>query len=185
MSTSAWRALAVTLLIAGALSGCGTSPTTPGNPQSQDQSGVLTTMGMEPSFTDDGLYQATTQPPLSSARPAAESFGVQAPITPLDYWRTFSHVTTSYAFAFSDTDSTGHPLWAMVTIHRHLLGSFNILHAVAGDSTQADPDNIIHKPTDEMWTRNLLFHRFTPDSAGAGPEWRLVAASGVEVTQNL
>lgn len=174
--------LAVVLaLVAGALAGCGKSPTAPSNLQSTDQAAVAATLTLVPSLTDDGLYQDPSPPPLSSVRPVAGDFGAQALIHPITYWRTFTSVTSQYSFAFSDTDSTGHPLWAMVTIHRHLLGDFNILQSVAGDSTSPDSTNIIHKPMDEMWLRNLLLRRVHRDSTG--DEWRLAAASGVRVTQ--
>jgi hypothetical protein len=175
--------LAVVLaLTAGAMTGCGKSPTAPSNSQSADQAGVTNTMSAEPTLIDDGLYTATTMPPLSSVQQNPNNFSAQALIHPLDYWRTFSSISSAYTFAFSDTDSTGHPQWVLVTIHRHLLGNFNILQSIPADSTHPDSSHVIHKPMDEMWTRNLLIRRFAQDSAHV--EWRLAGVSGVKITQS-
>ena len=182
MQTSTLGRAIVVFAMAAALSGCSKSPVAPSNSQSFETASVTATMATQTSFTDDGLYQASVTAPLTSAKRSIGPSSVEAAIHPLDYWRTFTNVTSAYSFAFSDTDTTGRPLWAMVTIDRNLLGRFNILQSVPGDSTHPDSANIIHKPMDESWTRNLLFHRFTHDSVGAGPAWRLVAASGVKVT---
>ena len=182
--TITWTRIAVVAAAIAVLAGCGSSPNGPGSMQSAEQASVTSTMVTQTSFMDDGMYDSTTMPPLTSAHPVTPGgFAVQSPIDPLDYWRTFTHVTTWYSFAFSDTDSTGRPRWARVTVNRHLLGRFNILQSLPGDSATGDSMNVIHKPMDEMWVRNLLLHRFQGDSAGAGPDWRLVGASGVKVSQ--
>jgi hypothetical protein len=168
-------------LVAGALTGCGKNPAAPGNSQGTDQNQTVSASNAAPTLTDDGLYTSSTPPPLSSMRPVTGDFGVLALIHPLDYWRTFSSMHTTYSFAFSDTDSTGHPRAAMVTVNRHLLGNFNILQSIPADSTHADSLHIIHKPMDETWLRNLLLHRDLRDSTHG--EWELAAVSGVQVTQ--
>jgi len=49
-----------------------------------------------------------------------------AAIHPLRYWRTIRSVDRSFEFAFADTDSTGHPTTAVVTIRKRLLGEAGV-----------------------------------------------------------
>jgi hypothetical protein len=183
--------LALTLalaLAAGALSGCGrNNPAAPGPSQSVDQAEVAYELARQPQVVDDQLADSPDQTSLDG--PA----GAAALIHPLTYWRTITRVDRSFVFAFADTDSTGRPTTAVVTVLKNLHGSFNILTGVpGGDGTPLDSANhVIRKPLDDRWVRRVLLKRVPPDPAAgmdAGDpgrdarRWRVAATSGVKVT---
>lgn len=183
------------LLAAGLLAGCSkknpTSPlgTSPGA-ISSNQTQVMSTIAAAPSAIEDGLADA------SDATSYDGQLGSLSAIEPFTFWRTITGRQRSFEIAFSDTDATGQPTTAIVTIHKHLTGRFNILVGVPGtDGTPMDsvPD-VIHKPLDDEWVRRVMLKRINPMTgmAGSAPDsegeddhenrWRVAAVSGVEVT---
>lgn len=179
MSTPHRLTLALAL-VAGLLAGCGrntvSGPAASGS--SQDQSAVTSVLAQSPSAVEDGEFESNEPTPIDGTAPA----GAYAAIAPLRYWRTITHVDRRFEFAFADTDSTGHPTTAVVTVLKHLTGTFNILVGVPGsDSAGIDSAfNVIHKPLDDRWVRRILLKRLrTVDGAA---RWRIVATSGVKVT---
>src|SRR5262249_52751827 len=85
--------------------------------------------------------------------------------------------------AFADTDSTGHPTTAVVTIRKQLTGRFNILVGVPGsDTTGLDSTTrVVHKPLEDHWVRRVLLKRVAV-AEDDRPRWRFAATSGVKVT---
>src|SRR5262249_58506264 len=82
------------------------------------------------------------------------------------FWRSIRNVERTFEFAFSDTDTTGHPTTAIMTIHKTLTGSFNIQ---VEDTTGGFNRSVIHKPLEDHWVRKLLFKRVrTTHSGGDG-----------------
>ena len=122
----------VMVLVAGCgKSGSSLSPLSGGTPGSIDQTQVNQTLALHPEALDDGgLWSDPSQTSLPSGS-GATSASIATAIRPLFFWRHITHADRSFEFAFSDTDSTGRPTRALVTVLRTLSGDFNI---VVGDS---------------------------------------------------
>jgi hypothetical protein len=156
--------LAFALAVA-VLAGCGKNNLTPpGGSASNDQSAASAAVAREPGVVDDGLSDSPDQTSLNA--PA----GAAALINPLTYWRTITNVDRTFEFAFSDTDSTGKPTTAIVTIRKTLTGRFNILAGVPGtDGTPIDSTvKIVHKPLEDHWVRRILLKRVQGGGRGRG-----------------
>ncbi len=171
--------LAASLLaLTGLLAGCSknssiTDPARTNPPASSaEQAKVASTLASEPTLVEDGLMESADVTSFGALP------GTFAAIQPLRFWRRITDVQRSYQFAFSDTDSTGRPTRAVVTVNKLLTGTFNIATAVPGDS---DSVVVIHKPLSDRWVRRILLRR-VPSWRDDGPEWRIVATSGVQVT---
>ena len=178
---------ALVLLVAGLLSGCGNNGVS--NPVStgatDDQTQAQTELASNPTVVEDGVSDSQSQSSMDG--------GGFAAIHPLNYWRTITRRDRTFEFAFSDTDTTGHPTRAIVTIRTHLVGRLNILAGDPGtDGTPIDSTrHVLHKPIDEVRVRRVLLRRL-PDAlwAAAGtaasidtrPRWRVAAVSGVQVS---
>lgn len=181
-------ALTFPLLIA-LLAGCSRQGTVnaPGDPAagaSQDQAEVASTVASNPSYVDDELSESPDPTSVNTAGAAGAEAGplsVQTAIRPLTFWRDIRDVERRFEFAFSDTDSTGRPTTAVVTVHKLFRGSFNIL--VADEVAEGSPPeaHVIHKPLVDRWVRRLLLKRVRlPESDRRA--WRIVATSGVKIT---
>ncbi|MBI1797378.1 MAG: hypothetical protein HY076_00455 [Candidatus Eisenbacteria bacterium] len=179
-------ALTVPLLLAILLTGCSkqTTPVTPAgagaaNPQGQ----VASVMSDNPTLIDDDASEPT-DPTSASATPAeiSATAGTSAAIRPLTFWRTIRDVERRFEFAFSDTDSTGQPTRAVVTIHKYFTGSFNILVADSVGEGSPPAAHVIHKPLADHWVRRILLRRVFLADEGERPVWRIVATSGVRIT---
>ncbi len=199
------RASLLLLLAVGALSGCSrnnalTTPASSGMTTPQAQ--VMTEMTQQPGVIEDGISDSEAEMSSSTGT------GGLAAIQPLTFWRRFRAHERTFEFAFSDTDSTGQPTRAIVTIRTHLTGTFNILAAATNDTTRgtsamigvgvglsAESDStrhVIHKPLDETRVRRVLLRRAklprdVPMDADCDHDstrvrWRLAAVSGVKVT---
>ncbi len=197
------------LLAAAALSGCSSkNPTSSPGPSgmtgsSSMQTQIVTEMTQMPGVIEDGI--SNSQLDLSSG-----TGGALAAITPFGYWRTFDRATPTFSFAYSDTDSTGLPTRAVVTITTHLTG---LLHIRAGaappDTTPSSPglgigvglgsehDSTLHivtKPLGEMRLRIVDLRRARlphdmdresdDDHDSTRVRWRLAGFSGVKVTSD-
>jgi len=194
------------LVVLGALlTGCGKSsvnaPVSNSSFRTAAQARMAGIMASAPQVVEDGQFESGETATLGSGRP-----GAFAAITPLHFWRHITHVDRSFEFAFSDTDSTGKPTKAMVTVNKVLTGTFNI--ATASETT---PDSVVvvQKALEDHWERKLMFvripHEHDGDDDGEGDhmvgstmamhdtsddhegddedeDWRLVGTSGVQVT---
>jgi len=175
---------AASLLAAiGLIAGCGkstvNSPASSDTP-SLDQAQVASVVAIEPEVVEDGQFESAE---ITSLGAGPGTTGALAAINPLRFWRVITSVERRFEFAFADSDSTGRPTTAVVTVHKLLAGRFNILTGVPGDDS-ATPDSllsVIHKPLADHWVRRVLLKRLpAPDSARG--VWRVVATSGVKVT---
>jgi hypothetical protein len=179
--------LATSLLAAiGLNAGCGkstvNSPASTSDIPSLDQAQVASVVAIEPEVVEDGQFESAEITSLGTgANPGAT--GALAAINPLRFWRVITSVERSFEFAFADSDSTGRPTTAIVTVHKSLAGNFNILTGVpGGDSTAIDPSlSVIRKPLADRWVRRILLKR-VPAADSAGRAWRVVATSAARVT---
>ncbi len=169
-------------LLAGVLSGCGLNKAAaPGQTTGTEQAQVSDAMATTPGIVDDGVFGGSDQ---TSANATTGGAPTSSLIHPLRYWRRITRVVPSFEFAFSDSDSTGHPTTALVTIHKNFSGWFNIMTGdSASEITPADSSvHVVHKPLEDNWTRRVLLKReASPDSAREHAGWRVAAWSGVNV----
>lgn len=161
-------------LLAALAAGCGrTSATQPESsavtPTAQDVSQVNDALASSTPYVEEGEYESNDPSELEPGP------GLSAQPRRL-WWRTIRSVTRRFDTQFADPDSSGRPTTAFVTVHKRLLGTFNVL---MGDSASA-PDSLVRKPLDDRWERRLVFRRILADSAGRA-RWRLAGTSGVEV----
>lgn len=182
--------VAILLVSTVLMAGCGKkSPTAPKMNASVDMSvaeaRISAVIAQQPEVVEDGQFQTS------------DSSVTLAGVRPLRFWRRITHVDRTVEFAFSDTDTTGKPTVAIVTVRKLLSGQFNIVARVP-DSTGTDSTtSLIHKPLADEWVRRLLFRRVPHhdfhrgwgdhrDHDGADDDstedWRLVGTSGVQVT---
>ena len=203
MQARSLRSTVTLAALAAILAGCGkTNPmsvnggSTSGSPA--DQAAVTGAIAATTTLVDDGLMEAADQA-LFSATPA----GTATAIRPLHYWRRITSVKRLYSFAFSDTDTTGRPTRAVVTVKKVLAGTFNIaFDATPNDTLLLDSVAVVHKPLNDLWTRQILLRRVHRDFEGdmvlgSGPEdgedpgsedghhhrddWKVAGVSGVDV----
>ena len=196
--------LLLAALAAALLSGCGKKNPTALNGVSSsgtDQAAVTGAVAATTNLVDDGLMEANDQALFSAAPPGAASA-----VRPLRYWRRITDVRRSFSFAFSDTDTTGRPTRAVVTVHKELSGTFNLVFdATPADTMLFDTVGVVHKPLSDLWVRQILLRRVhrMPDGdmvLGSGPEdgddhdggdgdghrhfrdeWKVAGISGVDV----
>jgi hypothetical protein len=175
--TRSLRTSLALLFLGGALAGCGKNTTSPvGSTNQVEQDAIVAELAApgNAALLEDGISDDEATVGLGSAP------GVAA-IHPLTYWRLFRTRDRNFEFAFGDTDSTGRPARAIVTIRSRLTGTFNILTGPA-HGLSAGPDSTrIHKPLDDLRVRRVLLRRV------AGPHdarvrWRVAATSGVRVS---
>ena len=175
------------VLAAGLVAGCGTHPgdrlaptgSSTGGPD--DQSEVSNAMASAPDLVEDGQFESADPTTLGGADPSR-----LAAIHPLYFFRNITSVERRSEFAFADTDSTGRPTTAIVTVHKLLGGTFNI---AAGPAVEGVRDTsqvrIVRKRLADHWVRRILLKRVPPPPTTAElsrPRWRVAASSGVEVT---
>jgi hypothetical protein len=172
----------------GILYGCGKSNLAGPGGSGTDQAAVAGQLSRNPQFMDEEVSQSEDNAPLAASVSGSGGASAEAAITPINFWRHITHVDKTFEFAFSDSDATGHPTTAIVTVHKHLTGTFNILIA--------PPDSVfgrhvIKKPLDENWTRRILLkrvrdaHQRDDDQDDNDDDaWRVVSFSGVDVKSN-
>lgn len=147
-----------------------------------NQAEVTATLAAEPDLVEDGIAEDPMQTTIDGGAPA----GATVAIHPLTFWRHIDRVTRTFDFAFADTDSTGQPTTAHVTVRKQLVGTFNILTGPVEPTSTPPPSDslkVVHKPLEDHWVRNLLLKR-VPGDAGddRSTRWRVTATSGVQVT---
>ena len=161
-----------------ALAGCGKttqslqSTAAPGAPAGSDQAQVSSVVESHPEYVNEDVWQTDQESALDGT-------GGFAAIRPLRFWRTIRNVERTVDTQFGAPDSNGRPTLALVTIHKHLQGSFNIL---AGAPDPADTSrSLVHKPLADEWTRKLVLMRLPTLGDDGRGRWHMVGTSGVEV----
>lgn len=175
----------LTLICAAVLiSGCGRSsaplsPGASGSSSGTDQAQVSSAMASTPELIEDQVYESPEETSIGGGAP-----GSTALIHPLRFWRHITDVRRTFEFAFSDTDSTGRPTRALVTIRKVMRGTFNIATDLAPeDSLPPDTSTIgiVRKRLADLWERHVLLRRVRDDGTGE-PQWKVAGISGVKVT---
>lgn len=182
------------LVLIAALAGCskksGEAPNAVTNPggssggAQMNEAEVTAALAAEPDLVEDGLAEDPMETSIDSGTPA----GATAAIRPLTFWRRIDPTRSkrTFEFVFADSDSTGQPTTAHVTVRRLLVGTFNILAGPIEPSATLPPRdslNVVHKPLEDHWVRHLLLKRVrSGDEADPRVRWRVAATSGVQVT---
>jgi len=172
------QSLATMLFVVGALAGCGKSSTTTGPSANggatpADQAAVSAAIADNAGYIDEDAFATSEETALGGGAGFAA-------IRPLRFWRSIESVDRRIVTDYSQPDSLGRPTFALVTIHKHLLGKFNIL---AGAFDENDTTRtLVRKPLDDRWVRRMALQRVRIDSTGDRQVWRVVGVSGVEVT---
>lgn len=193
------------LLAAGLIAGCGRSvdpvapaATTSGN---QDEAAVTDVLAQLPELAEDDLYLSDEETELGIAAEAAlgrPGASPAAAIRPWRYWRHIVDVDRRFEFEFFAPDSNGDPTRALVTIHKSLKGTFNILTptpapddtaqgdgaALAGyggdDPPHRDDLRLVSKRLHDHWVRRVALVRVEARNSDRHL-WRIAGTSGVSV----
>ena len=190
MNRSMLRVYALALVVAG-LTSCsqtGTPVSSSGGGWSAEQASVSSTLSITPELIDDGQMESEDVG-LVNAGPAPD--GALAAIRPYRFWRTIDRIERRFEFAFADSDSAGLPTTAVVTVHKVLRGSFNIVAGAPGeDGAPGDTSRrLVRKRLLDYWTRRVLLKRVErPNTEGEGEpsvRWRVAATSAVKVRSAL
>jgi hypothetical protein len=118
----------------------------------------------------------------TSGETEAVTAGTSAAIDPLFFWRDIRRVQRWYEVAFADTDSTGQPATAVITVHKRLAGSFNIVVGEGGAEGNPVDGHVVRKPLRDHWVRRVLLKRVANIDGRERRPWRVAAVSGVEIT---
>lgn len=168
------RNAALGLLALGLLAGCSRdgAVTAPGTDAAQDRVEIAAALAAAPETVDETLFEAADVAEMGAPE------GALAAVHPLRFWRRIDSVERRFEYAFADTDSTGRPTRAIVTVHRRMRGVFHLLAAtVTDDDTSA---RVVRKPLEDHAVRRIALHRVRrPDRDR--PVWRVAATSGVEI----
>jgi hypothetical protein len=172
LRASAW----VSLFALAFLAGCSDTGTNPVSTPSTDQALISAVVTLAPSLVQDGLMNSSAQTALAPALQRAGSATV-TPIDPVTFWRDVQTATHDFSIAFADTDDTGYPTTAVVTVSWDFAGTLNIVETGGG------LDHPIQKPFSDHWVRNVLMKRLPSNMDGIGHhDWRIAGISGVDVT---
>ena len=174
-------------LLAAPLAGCSSQNNVNGpggsTGASVDQAEVSSVMAENPTLVNDDVSESSGQVALNAATITGgdQALGALAAVQPLYFWRDIRSIRRSFDFDFREPDSTGRPAMAVVTIHRHMEGSFNVVVADAVAEGSPPASHVIHKPLVDNAVRRLLLRRVRlPESSRR--VWRVVATSGVKIT---
>ena len=181
-SATALAVVTAVLLVAG----CSDNSVNPTAQPSSDQALIQGTLAAEAQFLDDGYFDASTTtnlaPSFRGALSAAGAAAVtDAPLDPFFFWRQIAHRTLTYQFAFADTDTTGLPTTAFVTVKRTFTGTFNIVPRDPSHPDLPDTETVYRKPLIDHWVRYFRLKRILVSGMDR-PVWRLAGASAIEVT---
>lgn len=168
--------LSLMTLAAFALAGCGKSTdavqaTSGGGAiAGSDAAQVSAVVDNNPQYADEDVFSTDQVGTFDGAAGFAA-------VRPLRFWRQITNVERSRDIEFGTPDADGRPTMALVTLHRHLTGTF---HLLAGSTDPADTSRTrISKPLDDQWTRRMLLQRVKLPNDSL--RWRLVGTSGAEV----
>lgn len=196
---STWKMSLTVLLATGLLSGCGAQNHVTGSDQPsggaslEDQAEVSAQLSGNPDMVDESVFEAGLEAEVDGEMgPAIGGPGgiggdpqvgggrdsLRRP--PLRFWRRITDVRRTFEFSYRDTDSTGRPRIAVVTVNKVLRGTFNVAKP-ARDS--ASRPYVVQKRLLDRWVRHVVLNRV--DVAGfARPQWRIVGTSGVKITSD-
>ena len=193
-------------ILIAALAGCSANTTTAPTGSSSltpDQAAVQTSIAAQAGVFDDGLSDASGTSAGFSAHGGATGpleivpEGVPSepgpgspPREDRRYWRVITGVDRSFDVTFSEPDSGGHPQFAHVVIHKHFTGTFHAqLRSIVPSSTGGDSAVVqqIVKPLKDHWVRNVWLARrpWAEAETDSRRGWRLIGASGIEVTSEI
>src|SRR5262245_45576292 len=160
------------------LAGCGQSsaPLAPTGGTSADESAVVHEMALQPDLVNDDGISSSSDAVQADLAASASITADGTPTRPLRFWRNIRSIERRFEFAFADTDSTGRPTVARVTIHTFLVGGFFV---AVGDSGVVD--SVVRKPLHDHAVRHVRLRRVLLPG-GRHDGWKIVATSGVEVT---
>lgn len=184
-----WKSMAAGLLAAGLLSSCGAGshPTSvssdPGGSGSvEDQAEVSDQLARNPELVDEAVFDSADPVEMEGFAFGAslEASADSARRPPLRFWRHITDVRRTFEFSYRDTDSTGRPRIAVVTVNKILSGTFNIARPAPRDSSPVR-GIVIQKRLRDLWTRKLVLHRVHIPEWDR-PQWRIVGTSGVQIT---
>lgn len=139
--------LSLMTLAAFTLAGCGkstdvTQATTGGTPAGSDAAQVAAAVDNNPEYADEDVF-------TTSQIGSFEVGGGFAAVRPLRFFREITNVERSRDVEFGNPDSAGRPTTALVTLHRHLTGTF---HLLAGSADPSDTTRTrLSKPLDDQW----------------------------------
>lgn len=147
-----------------------------------DQVQVNNVLGTNLDLVDEDVWQSDAL----QSYDAATGF---AAVRPLRFRRVITNVDRQVTTEFGAPDSSGKPTLALVTVRRHITGSFNLL-AGAADSMDTTK-RVVQKPIDDQSTRRILLMRMPArepawrDSTDRDSvRWRMVGSSLVETHTN-
>lgn len=176
-------AVLAVLALAALIADCSNKSTNPVPSSTGDQAAINGVLGATPDFMNDGLFDTATQTNLARSLNGGSDAGAgpMTAIDPLFFWRSVVWRYPTFEFVFSDTDTTGLPTTAVVTLRRHFTGTFNIAPRDPNNPELPDNQHVVRKPLDDLWVRRFLMKRVR---IGQDTEarWRLAAATPVEVT---
>src|SRR5262245_5329220 len=159
--------LTLVVLAALALAGCGRTSApvqATGGVTGSDDAQVASAIAGNPDAVNEDVYQQSSEP-----QPLEQGGGLAA-IRPLQFWRTITEVQSAIDTQFGPPGPDGRPTTALVTIHRRLLGTFNIAAlAVTPDDTTRE---VVHKPLEDLWARQVALVRVITAEYPDG-RWRL------------
>ena len=167
--------LSMMTLAALALAGCGkstevTQANPGGTPAGSDAAQVTAVVDNNPEYADEDVFS-------TNQVGSFEVGGGFAAVRPLRFFRQITNVERSRDVEFGSPDADGRPTMALVTLHRHLTGTF---HLLAGSTDPNDTTRTrIAKPLDDQWTRRILLQRVKLPNDSL--RWRLVGTSGAQV----
>ena len=194
--------LAVAGLLALTVAGCGSSG---GGSQVSGLSGSDSKAALERAAVAQVLAQATEvveDLEFESADITDTDLSAGAALSSrhsLRWWRTIATVERSFEYAFADTDTTGKPTTATVTIHKQLNGTFHVQNGNGprkpgwthghpdgddkGDDDTTGTKKYFEKPLVDHWIRKVALRRLAPDTLHGDTlgRWKVVATSGVAV----
>lgn len=180
------------LLATTLLSGCGAqNPITGSDPRDDgaaidDQAQVSGQLAGSPDLIDEAVFSAEVDAEVATDGRRDGPGGMPGPggirdslrRPPLRFWRRITDVRRSFEFAYRDTDSTGRPTVAFVTVNKVLTGTFNVARPPQDSLSRPV---VVRKPLVDHWVRHLVLHRVDVEGFDR-PQWRIVGTSGVQIT---
>jgi hypothetical protein len=173
MFTKSSCAAAILALLAALATGCSKSSTAPGSNSTSDLSQVNSTLTASATLVDDGIDEDNSQVSAQASSVGSGGPSTELAIKPLAWWQNVTHVTRTWTFAFSDSDTTGHPTTCIATLNKHMTGTFVVIPQSAADSTL--PGTRIDKPLDKTLTRRIELKRVLIDGLRL---WRIAGVTG-------
>jgi hypothetical protein len=177
----------VMLLVTGLLAGCGAQNRITGGETgatAAEDAEVSSELAANGDLVDEAVFEADLEAQLDvevgldgrprQGEPPALRDSLRRP--PLRFWRRITGVRRSFEFTYRDTDSTGRPVTAHVTVNKVLSGKFFVAKPESGQRPV-----VVEKPLVDHWVRRLVLHR-VPVRGFARPQWRVVGTSGVQIT---